>query len=268
MTEIRLVATDLDGTLLTSQGVLATEGARLLREAVGRGVRVVLATSRVPDSTTAFCRLLGIDEPIICTDGTQVWASPSGPVWAHHPFSQEVASVIARMADDNDWELSTTVGLTTCYRRRPGQNLGQVAPNRTIVASNSDAVTGDPVRILARDPEAIEALRSLCWSEFADQCRTDSYYSPDGMVQSLGIFALEADKGTALAMVLDRLRIRPEQAMAIGDNLNDLPMFALAQTSVAMSNAPNEVRQGAGFVAPGNDQEGVAWALREFGVSP
>ena len=67
-----------------------------------------------------------------------------------------------------------------------------------------------------------------------------------------------------------RLRHSPatiSQVMAIGDNLNDLPMFSRARISVAMSNAPNQVKRGATAVAPSNDDEGVAWALKEFGIS-
>jgi len=263
--EISLVAVDLDGTLLTSAGTLAAEGARLLRQAARDGVRVVLATTRNPDRVQPVCRSLEINDPLICTNGAQVWGSPDGPVWACHAIPQEVALAIAQLADAQGWELSTTVGPTTYWRQRPDQALGPITPHVMVVATNSDAIIGDPVRILASQPEAIEGIRPFC-QQFAGRCYTETYYGPHGQVHSLGIFALQANKGAALALVLDRLSLGWERAMAIGDNPNDLPMFPHARISVAMANAPGEVKQKATVVAPSNDEEGVAWALQMFRV--
>ena len=258
--EISLVAVDLDGTLLTSAGTMAAEGGRLLRQAAKDGVRVVLATTRNPERVQPVCRSLEISDPLICTNGAQVWGSPDGPVWACHTIPREVALAIARLADAHGWELSTTVGSMTYWRQRPGQALGPLVPHVTVVATNSDAISGDPVRILASQPEAIEEIRPFC-QQFAGQCYTETYYGPHGQVHSLGVFALQANKGTALALVLDRLGIGRERVMTIGDNPNDLPMFSHARISVAMANAPDEVKQKATVAAPSNDEEGVAWAL-------
>jgi len=267
--DISLIAVDLDGTLLTSERVLALEGARLLTRAARQGVRVVLATTRNPESMQPYCDAIQIDDPIICTNGAQVWGSPSGPVWARHVIDREVALSIARLADDRGWELSTTVDATTYWRQRPGQSLGPLVsrPNITVVASNAEAIVGDPVRILVFQPQAVEAIGSLCRSQFAEQCYVETYYGSGGTVESMCISARGADKGTALRLVLDRLGIDPARALAIGDNPNDLPMFACAGTSVAMGNATDEVKRQANAVAPSNDEEGVAWALREFVVS-
>jgi Cof subfamily protein (haloacid dehalogenase superfamily) len=261
---IALIAVDLDGTLLTSQRTLAREGACLLTRAARAGVRVVLATTRNPESLQHLSADLQIDDPIICTNGAQVWGSPTGPVWARHVIDHDVALRLARLADEGGWELSTTVGAMTYWRQRPGQSLGPCAPHITVVASNADAIVDNPVRILVTQPEAIEAVRALCQSQFSDQCYAETYYHPDGTVESLCVSALGADKGTALRLVLARLSIPAERVLAIGDNPNDLPMFTCAGTSVAMGNATDRVKRHATAVAPSNDEEGVAWALRRF----
>jgi hydroxymethylpyrimidine pyrophosphatase-like HAD family hydrolase len=69
MKEISLVAVDLDGTLLTSERVLAPRGAKRIKQAYQSGVHVVLSTTRNPTSVQAFCRQLGIHDPAICTNG-------------------------------------------------------------------------------------------------------------------------------------------------------------------------------------------------------
>lgn len=264
MKEISLVAVDLDGTLLTSERVLAPRGAKRIKQVYQSGVHVVLSTTRNPDSVQAFCRQLEIDDPVICTNGAQIRGSPNGPVWAYRCLPCDIALAIAQRADTHDWELSTTIGPTTYWRQRPGQVLGPMAPNKVIVAANSDAIVGDPARILVSQPEAIDNMRSFCQSTFPNECYTEIYYNLDGTLRALGIYAPGADKGTALALVIDRLGMNKDQVLAIGDNPGDAAMFRHARVGIAMGNAIYRVKQQATAVAPCNNDEGVAWALETF----
>ena len=168
---------------------------------------------------------------------------------------QDVGLEIARLADANGWELSTTVGGITYYRQRPGQALGQFAPGRAVVAANADAITDGPTRILVSDPDAMREILALWSSRLSGQCRIQEYTSKDG--KSLGIFGLGATKGNALESVLQRLRISQSEVMAIGDDLNDLPMFSRARIKIAMGNAQPELKEQATAIAPSNDDGGV-----------
>ena len=263
MDRLALIAVDLDRTLLLSDGTPAPEGSSLLRQAAEKGIYVILATTRGPLSIRPLCSLLEIDHPIVCSNGAQVWGSPDGPVWAHHSIPIDAALAMARLADEHGWELSTTIGSMIYWRQRPGQPLGEVVPNRTVVPTNLDGIVGEPVTMMVWEPEAIESLRSLC-QETADQCYTETYFRSDGSIECLGVFPLRADKGEGLGLVLERLEIGWEEVVAIGDNPNDLPMIRKAGVGVAMGNAPDEVKREATLVAPTNDEEGVAWALAEL----
>jgi Cof subfamily protein (haloacid dehalogenase superfamily) len=265
MAKISLIAVDLDGTLLLSGTKRpAVEGTRLLRLAASQGIRVILSTARTPETTQSFCAELGLRDPIICNSGADVWGSPDGPVWAARVIPRDAARVIAEYADACNWELSITIGETTYWRQRPGQPVGLIAPRRMVLPKNADAIIGDPVRILAFQDDAIAGLAGLCAANLSDTCRTDIFFSAEGHPDSLGIFPAGADKGSALRLVLERLGLPAEEALAIGDNFVDLPMFAAAGFSVAMGNAPPEVKRRATLVAPNNDEEGVAWALKKF----
>ncbi len=158
------------------------------------------------------------------------------------------------------------MGDMTYWRQRPGQPLGPIDANLTVVPSNTDALVDDPVRILTWDPEAMAGIRRLCETELAHQCYAESFIHPDGALYALGVFALGANKGAALQVVINQLGLKPHQAMAIGDNLNDLAMFDIAGLSVAMGNGPEEVKRAATQVAPSNEEEGVAWALQAAGI--
>jgi hydroxymethylpyrimidine pyrophosphatase-like HAD family hydrolase len=109
-----------------------------------------------------------------------------------------------------------------------------------------------------------EAIQAFCAEEYPNDCRTEIFYNTDGALHSLAICAPQADKKTALGVILAHLGISPQQAIAIGDNMNDLPMLSFVGFSVAMGNAIPELKQCASVIAPDNDHEGVAWALETY----
>ena len=265
MPKIELVAIDLDGTLLTSDKELSPKNIAAIKTCSELGVRIVIASARNPDVVRDFSEKLGVQNPMICSNGAQVWASPTGPVWAYYPLSQEVALTIAQVADENGWLLSTTIGDMTYWRQLDdNQALGLYQENITILKTNVEAITDAPIRMFAFQPTAINALYELCQAQFADECEAYIFYKADGQIQSMGIVAKQATKGAALALVSERLGIRPQNVMAIGDNLNDLSMLEFAGVSVAMGNGLADVKAMATAVAPDNNNNGVAWALEQF----
>jgi Cof subfamily protein (haloacid dehalogenase superfamily) len=262
--QIRLVAMDLDGTTMNSQLVVTPPIIAQIKRCVEKGVRIVFATTRNPDYVRALCQQLGVNDPMICSNGAQILASPDGAVWAHHLIPQDIALTIAQLADERGWCLGVTLSTMTYWRQRDDQTLGEITPNYTIVATNAEAITAAPVRILCKEPDAIHTILELCHAQYADTCRTEIFYEPDGSLHSLVLVAPQADKGTALRLVLERLNIDAQQAMAIGDNQNDTPMFAVAGISVAMGNALDNIKRQAKIIAPDNDHDGVAWALQNY----
>ena len=246
---VRLISVDLDGTLFRSDRTPASEGVQLLQSARRAGVLVVTNTTRNIGSVRKLCRAFDFNYPVICTNGAQIFASPGGPVWASYTIPMVVARSVARLADDSGWEMSTSVGNRSYLRQRTGQPLGPVGrpsrvgiadcqdlPHLEIVRTNVEALVAEPVRMLLHEREAIAAARDLT-EQFPQDCRTETYYKPDGRVHSLCVLPREADKGTALEFVGRKLEIPLAQTLAIGDNPNDMPMFAAAGVSAAMGNA-------------------------------
>ncbi len=273
---VRLISVDLDGTLYRSDGIPAPEGVRELQAARRAGLKVVINTTRNAGSVYGLCAELGLSDPLICTNGAQIFATPEGPTWASYTIPMVVARSVAQLADRNGWEISTSVGNRSFFRQRAGQALGPVEfgsvaglegvqslTQLVIVPTNEEALVAEPKRMLLHEPEAIAAAKEVA-AQFSQECRTETYYMADGRLHSLCILPRNADKGTALRFVARKLEIPLEQVLAIGDNPNDVPMFEAAGVSVAMGNAPPEVRAAATVVGPTNDNEGVAWAIRRF----
>lgn len=273
---IRLISVDLDGTLLRGDKTPAPEGLRQLQAARRAGVRIVINTTRNVGGVRSLCAEWGFSDPMICTNGAQIYGSPEGPAWISYTIPMVVAAAVARLADRNGWEVSTSVGYRSYFRQRPGQAIGPVKhsssigmeevqglPQLTIVPTNEAALIAEPVRMLLHQPEAIAVVQELA-AQFPQDCRVERYYKPDGRLHSLCILPCKADKGRALRYVAKKLEIPLDEVLAIGDNPNDMPMFAAAGVSVAMGNAPPEVRAVATVVGPSSDGEGVAWAVRKF----
>ncbi|MEC9489282.1 MAG: Cof-type HAD-IIB family hydrolase [Halanaerobium sp.] len=264
MHKISLLAVDLDGTLLTDNKRLAPKGASLLKEASDKGIRVIISTTRNLPSVREYASLLDIFEPVICTNGAQIYSSPAGVCWYEKKIPLSAAKTFARLADSNGWELSTTIGEMTYWRKRPGMGLGRLTEFRTVVKDNIDAMTADPLRILVTDPEAIRSLHKVCQEKYSETCRADIYENPDGSLHAMGIFHRDTSKGSALETVSSRLGIPVEETLAIGDNYNDISMLTRAGIGVSMGNAPIKIKRIADYVAPTNEEEGVAWAVEKF----
>ena len=256
----RLIAVDLDGTLLTSDREVAEEGAEALRQAAAMGITVVISTTRTLDSVRRLTADVELQGPIVCANGAQVFSHAYGDLWLERTVPNDMALSLARRADAQGWALVITAGMITYY-----QNGGwHPGPYRRQVSRNVDALQGKVLRILAYDDPAIMGLRSFCASAYQGHYHLETYYYEDESIKSIGIYAPGADKGRGLVEVMRRFRLNRDHVMVIGDNQNDLPMFERARWRIAMRNGTLTTRAAATSVAPTHDEEGVAWAVRRF----
>lgn len=264
---VKLIAIDLDDTLLRSDGSICPESAARLREAHQEGVCVVIATSRPLYFVRRVTADLGItDNPVICADGALIMSHPSGEIWQEHTIPHDIATAITSHADENNGELTMVVKGKTFYRQRPGQKIGMMEEGRYVVQSNQAMIEdGDPIRLLIHDSETIRDVASYIEERgYTSQVTIQYYYDLDGEIRSMGVFLQSASKGNALAYVCNRLGISLEETLAIGDGNNDISMFKVAGISVAMGNALEDIKQQADFITASNDACGVAEAIQKY----
>lgn len=266
MTRFRLVASDLDGTLLNEHGELTQHTIEVIRRVVDQGIRFVLATTRNLYSVRTFADQIGINEPVICSNGAHVLSSPYGTEWAYHTISESTARAIAAFADENNWSLYTTIGDMTYWRQAQHEDPSFGKPELTLVERNSEAITDRPLRIFINDPQGMGALGSYCETNLGEDCYVERYFK-DGELWSLGIFAMQANKQNALEIIQEKLGTSREETMVCGDNPNDIPLFQAGGWRVAMGNAVGELKRLADVIAPTNSEDGVAWALEKYILS-
>lgn len=262
MIPIRLVAIDIDGTLLNSHDQLTPAVGDAVRSAVERGVAVVLATGRWYASARRWAGRLGATAPIVSHSGARVTRQEPEEDLLHLTLLLEPARAIVAFMDERRMLVNLTVGPFTYTRPRPGLDPARVPPHLRVEARHLPFVTVPPTSALVFDRAGITAIPET-FGRVGDQVRFVVNHT-SGTADHLTMQHPATDKGRALALVCRELGIPPEQVLAIGDAESDTAMFRVAGVSVAMGNAASDVRASATVTAPGNDEDGVAWALAQF----
>lgn len=260
---IRLVALDIDGTLLDSSNRLSDANAAAVREALAQGAQVVLATSRWFHLARLTAASLGLTTPLICHNGALVKHPQDGQELLHLRLDRDFARQVAALGDERRYMMFTTVDHVT-YMRPQGDGPKRLPADMRVSERHAEAVArAAPTAILIFGEEAVDEV----WGAFHERygqrvnfSRNHSLTFPHYLV----LTHAQADKGRSLEIVCGELGMDPAEAMAIGDSQADVAMFRVVGCGVAMGNAPPAVREAARDVAPQNDDDGVAWAIRKY----
>ncbi len=270
MVAFRLVATDLDGTLLNPAGELTERTRRVVRTLRDAGIVLALATSRRLAGAAPIAAELELSGPLILYDGAQICDYPSGRIVMEDALNVDVAQEvcerlasrglrpIAQYSSPNHEHLRVAPSpggnmLDTTYLSRFASQITQVPLNALCRGF------GSPLRIVVfgSGRHLRLAARSL------DNLRCAWQLLPNGNYNAaeLTIFAPAASKGQALQHLAERLGIPREQTFAIGDGLNDVSLLRSAGMSVAMGNGCARAREAAHVVALSYEEDGAAEAI-------
>lgn len=267
MPDIRLVATDLDGTLVYDSHCIPERCRAAIAEARARGVHVCLATGRMHHSAEDFARDLGLlGEPVISYNGAMVRVAGTGETLWHERVPTALAQRIVQQAaaegrlihyyvDDVMYVTRVSKG-ALIYEQRTGSRPVPVGDVRRLTDQA-------PTKILLVDePEAIGELLRRDQAAYGDEV-----YVTRSLPEYVEYLSPRATKGAALRVVREHFGLAREQVLACGDMLNDIPLLQEAGVAVAMAHAPEEVRAVADYVtAPG--LEGVAEAIEKYVLGP
>ena len=259
----RLVATDLDGTLLRSDGTVSARTREVLVELDQRGVPVVFVTGRPLRWMEELWADVGAHGLAIASNGAILYDVTGRRVREVHGLAREQGLEVARAISDG--VPGAVFAIETVDGIRLGDGFGARAelPADTPRGALSEVWDQDAVKMLVRhDSLSFEALRDGVTAAVGDLA-TPSWSMP-GLVE---ISAAGVTKAATLARTSTELGVGQAEVIAFGDMPNDLAMLAWAGTSYAMGNAHPSVLAVAGATAPTNDEDGVASVLSEvFGL--
>ncbi len=263
---IRLIALDLDGTLLNSSLKLSERNAEAVRRAMDRGVKIVFATSRWFGLAKRTADRLGIDAPLICSNGAVIRRPQDGSEILHLRLDQEVAHEVAALGDERGWEMFTTIEDATFMRPRPGVTPESLPGGLRISDRQADEVArGRPTAVLVFGDDAVEEISQRLLPAYDGRAKF-SRNRPVNLPPYIVLTHPEADKASALEIVCRQMDVSLSDVMAMGDSESDLTMLRLAGLGIAMDNSTEEVKRAAAHVAPSNDADGVAWAIERFAL--
>jgi hydroxymethylpyrimidine pyrophosphatase-like HAD family hydrolase len=260
----RLIATDLDGTLLRSDGTGSERTAEALRAVQSEGIRTVLVTARPPRWLDSLADLVGEGGVAICGNGAFVYDVPNRKVLSHRGIRPEaVAEIVADLRRELPGvtfaaERATGFALEDAYE---SQHPVPVDAVRGPIPTADGGVVG---KLLGRHPWMSEAEFLDRVAEVVGERGIVAYSGAGGLAE---ISAPGVTKAAGLESWCAELGLRAADVWVFGDMPNDLPMIAWAGTSFAVANAHPDVLAVADHVCPSNDEDGVAQILERL-VSP
>ncbi len=272
---IKLLALDIDGTLLTTHGELTPGNRVALERAASLGVRVMLLTGRRFGSARLLLQQLGLNLPLVSHNGALTKDVETLETLDFHPLDDGIARNIVcvgreagvdMICCDDPHGLGTMVieGVSSANRALNGY----LQRYREAVVEVDDLlgyIDHPPVQMLFSGTCALmDEFAALLEREMDGRVRLfkTRYRSIDLTI--LDVLSLTASKGESLAAMARLHGIARDEIMAIGDNHNDLPMLDYAGTGVVMANADDELKAMNFAVTASNENDGVALAIEKF----
>jgi Cof subfamily protein (haloacid dehalogenase superfamily) len=262
---ILLVASDLDDTLLRADWTVSERVIQAIRRAKEAGIHFTFATGRMPASTRPYVEQVGIDVPIITYNGAMIKEAVSGEVIYRNVIPIETVREIV------DWLLSQAVHLHVYRRDEVFTHKMNDWTKGYVQATRVPVGEVDLTKLLEQEQEGIEKVIFFGENKDLDVLGReilDRYQGKVCLTRSkkhfLELIHPEVNKGVALKVLAERLGIKQENVMAIGDNLNDIEMIQYAGLGVAIGNARKEVIEAADVVTGSNQEDGVAQAIEQY----
>jgi Cof subfamily protein (haloacid dehalogenase superfamily) len=262
--DIRLLITDVDGTLVNHDKVLseaAKDAARALRAA---GIELALSSARPPFGVRMLVEPLSIDLPIAGFNGG-VFANPDLSVIERHAIAPDAARKSVRFLAEQGldvWLYTEDAWIV------PGKDAPHVARETFILRRDpkiADRFTDDELDnafkiVGVSDDHALIAKAETATQDILGDTASATRSEP----HFIDVTNPKANKGAVVHTMAARLGLKPEQIATIGDGQNDILMFRESGFSIAMGNASDDVKAAADAVADSNETDGWAKAVRRF----
>lgn len=266
---IKLIAIDIDGTLLNEKNELAPATIDAVQAAEAQGIKVVLCSGRPLTGVMPYIKKLGIsgDDQYAITYNGSVAQTVSGKVLINHSLSYDDYIDLEALSRKLDVHFQVE---TPDFIYTANQNISAY----TIYESNlvQMLIRYRPVKQMPRDltiskamfvdhAQEIDRIKPLIPQSFKDK-----YYVVQSTPVFIEVMNKDASKGNALRGLADELGLTADEIMTLGDQGNDLTMIEYAGMGVAMGNAIDEVKEAANAVTLTNAEDGVAAAIRKYAL--
>ena len=267
MSEIRLIAMDLDGTLLNDQGTVSEENRKALALAREKGVITAACSGRYVENVSLIFMDNGLSGPIIGSNGAQASDVPLGSMIFRHFIAPDKAARIRETLDEMGTNYFIFADRLIVSNLDGAHHHSEISMGSRILSQTQVRFTHGPAAVDEAIGRGIYKFY-ICNNGELDDTREILAQIPGTVVTrstpwNLEMMAEGVDKGTGLSELAAWLHIPMSQVMAFGDQENDLPMLLSAGMGVAMGNAEKQVLARAPYQTLPNTEDGVAAFIRK-----
>ncbi len=286
----KLVAVDLDGTLLNQYGIVTESTKNIIKQTIEKGTDVIIASGRPIDSIQTIAKEIGSKKYFIAGNGALIYDIQKSEIIYDKFLSKEKVLEIIKICEENSISynvytdqtiLATALKYNVLYYHKENlkkeenkktkisiiENMYEYVKNREkekflkiTICDDNQTIFQSIIRKL-RKIQGIEVLDVSHMSRKTIKQGTEEitieYYYTEITVKNV-------DKWDAIEYLIQKLNIKKEEVMAIGDNVNDKKMIQEAGCGVAMGESTPEVKQIANYVTTSNSEDGVAKVLQEL----
>lgn len=261
---VRLIAIDLDGTLLHDDMTISDYSRNVIKKAQAQGYEIVVATGRMWDSARKKAEILHLGNvPLICYTGAWIMMSETGEPVRQDGLSPDLASEILLESKRRGWNATSFMD-DVIYMDKPNGTEEKYQKYR----SKKPVYIGEKfyhpdklvTRIVFADPSLKKrlAIRQVVEEKFKGQ--VDVVFPGDDFVD---VHKKGINKAAAVRFLCDKKGITPEEVMAFGNTENDVPLLQMAGLSYAVSNADKVAKEAARAICPSNEDDGVAKTIEK-----
>lgn len=258
----RLIATDLDGTLLNSEHSISPFTAEILKELDRDGVKVVVATGRSYSSLKPRVHALGLEHPIICYNGAMIRNGKDDSILHHSTLTHEISTLLISIARefnvhfhgflDGEFHYENESQYSRHYQELSGLDGKRInfdnLQNRRFTKA-----------MFIGEPENLKPIEDRIRPILKDQCFI-AYSKPT----FLEIMNISASKSNALKYLLEQYGIDRSEVLAFGDGLNDEDLLEYAGHGVVMKNGYDSLKEKFEVSQYTNNEDGVARYLQDL----
>jgi len=270
----KLIAIDIDGTLLNTQSTITERNYAALKKAIAQGIIVALCTGRSYFMAQKVVGEFDFELPLVLHNGAQIVNSGDGQMIAHWTLAQETAQQGVMLMKEfalepivYDFHRGKHILVYESIDPTNEAYVRYMSTKESILHQTDDLISyidHNPMQLVAIHQESI--IRNVMPIL---KNHIDANVFTSGRLYNIEYWFLEvlqsgASKATAVEHLAKLHNIDKKEIMAIGDNFNDLEMMEYAHLSIAMNNAPDEVKAVADFVTESNNDDGVAKAIERF----
>ncbi len=264
---IRLIVTDMDGTLLDPDKQITARTVEAVRAARKQGVAVTICSGRIHTMMENYLPALPVEGLYLAANGAVIADAGTGAIVWGAPIQENEVAALLDWAAARNYDVGV-MAAGACYFLRDAVCMGRFeAYNQMIKPQGFSGVRcrilspgevpGEPVyKILACEED--ESRHRAMADYIATRPSLSDTVSEPGL---LDISAAGVDKGSGLRRLMELMGVEREEVCTFGDYFNDLPMLREAGLAVAMGNACDAVKACAHLVAPANDEDGVAQVI-------